>query len=106
MPAPVVSVAARSAAFFAAHPQESVFQTAALQKDIELTEDMVRQEFASWSQLLNQGRAVRLDELVESRKPVAVSESACGSFKRYATSDVCGEPAEIHQGRSMCNCGS
>jgi hypothetical protein len=42
-----------------------VFQTATLQVGLELPVDMVGQEFALLGQMINQGRVVRLDELIE-----------------------------------------
>ena len=52
-------------AFVAAHPKEPVFESAALQVGLKLTMDMLGQGFALPVQMINQGRIVRLDELVE-----------------------------------------
>ena len=49
----------------AAHPQESVFEAAALEVGLEFPVDMVGQEFALLGQLVDQRRVVRFDELVE-----------------------------------------
>lgn len=49
----------------AAHPQESVFEAAALEIRFKLSMDMSRQTFALEFQLLNEGRVVFLYKLVE-----------------------------------------
>jgi len=52
-------------AVIAAHPQEAVFQTAALEVSVKLPADMIGQVFALPGQLVDQRRVVRFDELVE-----------------------------------------
>ena len=49
----------------AAYPEKSVFQSTALQVGFELPVDMVGQGFALLSQLIDQGRVVCFDNLVE-----------------------------------------
>jgi hypothetical protein len=45
--------------------KKAVFETTALQVGLEFTVDMVGQGFALLGQLVDQGRVVRLDELIE-----------------------------------------
>jgi hypothetical protein len=52
-------------ALVAAHPEKAVLESAALQVGLEFPVNMVWQGFALLGQLVNQGRVVCFDELVE-----------------------------------------
>jgi hypothetical protein len=52
-------------AFVAAYPEESVFETTALQIGFEFPVYMLGQGFTLLGQLVHQSRVVRIDELVE-----------------------------------------
>ena len=52
-------------AVVAVHPEKAVRESAALQVGLEFPVNMVWQGFALLSELVNQGRVVRFDELVE-----------------------------------------